>query len=301
VLAPKPLLTPKELADAIGASESSLRRWVDNGRLRMSRTAGGHRRIPGEEAIRFIRQTGATLIHPHVLGLDDSMRQLADRKQVGSDADELFAALEGGNRQLVKSLVVSWYLEGRTLAELFDGPMRDAMHRVGELWSHDQRGILVEHRATEICLETLRELRSLLPAVSPTAPVALGGAPAGDPYLIPSLMTAMIFVEAGFNEHNYGGNTPLPLLADAVLYHRARFVWVSMSGAVAPGVLRPQIAELATRLSASDAHLVLGGRHADEVWPLENAAAPNVHVMRSRTELATFMQAADPHRDSRRT
>src|SRR5688572_17570058 len=120
---PKPLLTPKELADAIGASESSLRRWVDNGQIRMSRTAGGHRRIPVAEAIRFIRQTGVTLLHPHVLGLDDSMRRVTDRKRVGSDADELFAALETGNRQLAKSLVISWYLEGRTLAELFDGPV----------------------------------------------------------------------------------------------------------------------------------------------------------------------------------
>lgn len=289
--APKSLLTPKELADAIGASESSLRRWVDNGQIRMSRTAGGHRRIPVDEAIRFIRQTGATLIHPHLLGLDETLRRVADRKQGGSDADELFAALESGNRQLAKALVVSWYLEGRTLAELFDGPVRDAMHRVGELWAHDQRGILIEHRATEVCLETLRELRSLLPAVPPTAPVALGGAPSGDPYLIPSLMTAMIFVEAGFNEHNYGANTPLPLLADAVLHHHARYVWVSLSGAVDAGVLQPQIIELATRLSELDVPLVLGGRHAEEVWPPDSQGSPHVHVIASMSEMATFIRA----------
>jgi methanogenic corrinoid protein MtbC1 len=226
------------------------------------------------------------------------MRRVTDRKRGGSDADALFAALENGDRQIAKSLIVSWYVEGRTLAELFDGPVREAMHRVGELWAHDQRGILIEHRATEICLETLRDLRSLLPAVVPMAPVALGGAPAGDPYLIPSLMTAMIFVEAGFNEHNYGGNTPLPLLADAALHHHARFVWVSVSGAVEASVLRPQIVQLAARLSDSEAQLVLGGRHAEEVRPTEMS---NVHVFLSMSELATFINALDPARVPRQT
>ena len=41
----KPLLSPKELADAIGVSESSIKRWVDNGEIQATKTSGGHRRI----------------------------------------------------------------------------------------------------------------------------------------------------------------------------------------------------------------------------------------------------------------
>jgi len=67
----KPLLTPKDLADAIGVSESSMRRWVDSGRLKMTRTAGGHRRIEINEAIRFIRESGTPVVHPEILGLAD--------------------------------------------------------------------------------------------------------------------------------------------------------------------------------------------------------------------------------------
>ena len=60
----KSLLTPKELAEAIGASESSIRRWVDTGDIRVARTAGGHRRITLSEAIRFIRQIEAPVVRP---------------------------------------------------------------------------------------------------------------------------------------------------------------------------------------------------------------------------------------------
>src|SRR5271165_4212340 len=68
---PATLLTPKELADAIGASESSVRRWVDAGDIRMSRTAGGHRRILLPDAIQFIRKMGAAIVRPELLGLTD--------------------------------------------------------------------------------------------------------------------------------------------------------------------------------------------------------------------------------------
>src|SRR5688572_21462079 len=65
------LLTTKDLAEAIGASESSLRRWTNSGAIQTSRTVGGHRRIPLSEAIRFIRSSGATVVRPQLLGLTD--------------------------------------------------------------------------------------------------------------------------------------------------------------------------------------------------------------------------------------
>ena len=40
------MLSPRELAEAVGVSESSLKRWADRGRVHVHRTEGGHRRIP---------------------------------------------------------------------------------------------------------------------------------------------------------------------------------------------------------------------------------------------------------------
>src|SRR3954468_6725852 len=108
----KPLLTPKELADAIGASESSLRRWVDGGDIRMSRTAGGHRRIPLAEAVRFVRAIGATVVRPDVLGLGDLRRSRPELVGL-SDDDKLFESLRTGDADAARGMVVSWYLEGR--------------------------------------------------------------------------------------------------------------------------------------------------------------------------------------------
>src|SRR5437764_13756024 len=96
--APKSLLTPKELAQAIGVSESSLRRWVDAGDIRVARTAGGHRRIELAEAIRFIRHLGIPVVRPEVLGLAPE----AARTPGATDDQTLFEALVAGDREGVK-------------------------------------------------------------------------------------------------------------------------------------------------------------------------------------------------------
>ena len=70
------LLSPKQVAHAIGASESSLKRWCDQGLLTTVKTAGGHRRIPVQEVLRFVREQNHAVVEPHIL----SMPATTDRK-----------------------------------------------------------------------------------------------------------------------------------------------------------------------------------------------------------------------------
>jgi MerR family transcriptional regulator, light-induced transcriptional regulator len=290
----KSLLTPKELADAIGASESSLRRWVDGGRIAMSRTAGGHRRIPLAEAVRFIRESGATVVRPEVLGLGLGLglgvsASHGTAPPAKADEDVLFEALRAGERRTAVGLIVSWYLTGRSLPALFDGPVKTAMHRVGELWRHNGRGILVEHRATEICLDVVSALRRLLPAPGERAPLAVGGAPEADPYLLPTGMAGAVLAEAGFRDVNFGPNTPLELLGREAIDQGARLVWVSISTAGEPKALRRALRGLAEVLQPRHVRLVVGGRACRAVL---TRGQVGVTVAESMTELAAL--AADP-------
>src|SRR5215467_4178610 len=99
----KTLLTPKDLADAVGVSESSMRRWLDTGKIRMTRTAGGHRRIELAEALRFVGE-----IANHTC-------------QHTCEEERFFEALSAGDRMLARGLAVSWHVAGRSLAGIFDG------------------------------------------------------------------------------------------------------------------------------------------------------------------------------------
>jgi DNA-binding transcriptional MerR regulator len=177
------VLSPKDLATAIGVSESSLKRWADEGLIRVSRTAGGHRRILLTEAIRFIREKKHDVVRPDVLGLNEvGELQSQQRTARGTDMQAAFLeALQDGDSARVRGLLMSWYLEGDELAALLDGPVRSSLAQLGELWQHSDEGIFVEHRATDLCIQSLNHLRSLLPPGDAGAPVAMGGGPSGDP------------------------------------------------------------------------------------------------------------------------
>ena len=48
--------SPKQVAERLGVSESSVKRWLDQGVVPVLRTAGGHRRISEESVEELLRQ-----------------------------------------------------------------------------------------------------------------------------------------------------------------------------------------------------------------------------------------------------
>ena len=65
----KNVLTPKQVARALGVSESSVKRWCDQGAVPTQYTRGGHRRIALASVVEMVRQGKWQLVQPEALGL----------------------------------------------------------------------------------------------------------------------------------------------------------------------------------------------------------------------------------------
>lgn len=253
-------LSPKELSEATGVSESTLKRWVDAGNIQAVKTAGGHRRIPLSEAMRFIRDTGHPLPKPEALGLGE-LNRVTNGASVKSHPHEfLMEALLAGDGESVRGLVLSRYLAGQSVAAICDNEIRFALSSIGAIWCHDPAGVFYEHRATDLCIQVLSYLRSVLPDPPPNAPLAVGGATTGDPYIIPSLMVAASLMDAGWEVHNLGPDCPVSSLWDAATLHNADLVWISVSRHDVPEEFSDEVCKFAKRLASSGIRLVLGGR-----------------------------------------
>ena len=50
-----------QVADLLGVSSDTVRRWADGGRLRMQRRSGGERLIDGADLARFLTETAPTI------------------------------------------------------------------------------------------------------------------------------------------------------------------------------------------------------------------------------------------------
>jgi MerR family transcriptional regulator, light-induced transcriptional regulator len=278
-------LSPRVLAEAIGVSESSLKRWADEGRLAAERTAGGHRRIPVSEALRFIRHSGLTLVRPDLLGLPGEPVAMGRSREAA--AERLEGLLMEDRADAARSLLVSLYVDGASLSWICDEVIRVVLARLGELWEHGPSGIFLEHRATETCLRSLAQLRLLLPPVPSDAPAAVGGAFEGDDYQIPSAMAALILAEAGYRARDLGPRTPVAATLEAVARYGPGLIWQSIS--VEPADPVRAIRDLA-RLAkvVSPGALVVGGRAGETVA----VHGPNVHRLGSMAELAAFGRGA---------
>jgi diguanylate cyclase (GGDEF)-like protein/PAS domain S-box-containing protein/excisionase family DNA binding protein len=62
--APVTMLSLGQAAQSLGISTTTARRWADDGRLRATRTAGGHRRFAGTEIRRLLAERGRPAIAP---------------------------------------------------------------------------------------------------------------------------------------------------------------------------------------------------------------------------------------------
>lgn len=279
----KSVLSPKELGQAVGASESSIKRWIDDGMIAASRTAGGHRRVAIAEAIRFIRASRLPVVHPEILGLRDVDAE-TEQAAAGDEAEALFEYLLRGKAREARGLVMSLYLSGKSVAEIADGPIRAAMHRLGELWKHDSAGIYVEHRATDICIQSITQLRLILDPPA-EGPVALGGAPEGDPYLAPSMIAATVLMSEGFRAVNLGGDTPVGSLIVAAERHKPVLVWLSITSARAADKLKGELPRLHEALSGLKVPLILGGQARPRI---EKSVPADVYQASTMAELLAF-------------
>ncbi len=220
-------LTPKQVARAIGVSESSLKRWCDRGVIATVRTAGGHRRIDVAALLAFLRESGHQVVQPEVLGLPaviGSGQRTWERSRA-----RLVEALIAGDEALARQVVFDLFVSGQSVANLADQLFHPAMKEIGERWDCGAAEVYQERRACEICSRVLFELRGAIAQPAPDAPLAIGGTPSGDPYRLPTAIVELVLREAGWRSVSLGSSLPFETLAAAVVNHQPRLLWLSVS------------------------------------------------------------------------
>jgi len=280
-------ISPKDFAEAIGVSESSVKRWVDQGALTALRTTGGHRRISRHEALRFIREQHGQLVRPEKLGLEPSVLGIPRNAPLQQAAEQLHGYLLHGREPETRGVLTGVYLAGNTIAAIGDDVIRPAMERLGVLWHDSEHGILVEHRATTLCLRVLEELRGMIhdtAAHLDGAKVAVVAGPERDPYLLAPTLTSLTLFECGLEVVSLGPDTPLSVVELAAREAGASLIALSCTSEP-DDRLRREVARLVDNAVAAKCHVALGGK---TVASLGVAVRPYVLIGRSLRELVEF-------------
>lgn len=251
------LLSPKQVARAIGVSESSLKRWCDQGLIRTVRTVGGHRKMPLAEVLRFVREREQSLVSPEVLGLPP----VSEHAGLGltRGMPRLVDALLGGNELLARQIIFDLYLAKHPLSVICDDVIAAAFREIGDRWACQNADVYQERRGCELMLRILLELRKMQPAADESLP-AIGATIEGDLYALPSVMAELVLRENGFRATSLGNSIPFTSLVRAVEETQPKLFWLSVSHIREGLDFVSEFAPLSQACNLSGTALVVGGR-----------------------------------------
>ena len=258
----KHLVTPKQVAQAIGVSESSLKRWCDRGILTTVRTAGGHRRLALEDVVQFLRHSGHPLVNPELLGLPSNGGR--GELSVTRAREQVREALLAGEEDRCRRIVFDLYLSGQAACDVCDRVLAAAFHDIGDGWQCGDVTVYRERRGCEIALKCLHDLREAQPSPTATAPLAIGGTLEHDPYSLATTMIEIALREAGWNATSLGTLLPAAALAEAVRENRPRLLWLSISSIESVPQFLEEYAGLHATATELGTAVAVGGRALSE-------------------------------------
>ena len=120
--AQQPQFSPKQVASALHASESSVKRWCDQGAIMTVRTVGGHRRITLDALQNFLRSSNRALPDPSALGLSPARATTSDLIPGGQHEDQkgFRTALAQGDEATCREILQSRIRLSGTVSEAAD-------------------------------------------------------------------------------------------------------------------------------------------------------------------------------------
>jgi MerR family transcriptional regulator, light-induced transcriptional regulator len=226
MIAAEPYLKTQRVAEALGISVSTVKRWVDSGMIRAARTVGKHRLIPFSEAVRLAREQGFPETSLEVLaGVAPTGTKVGDPQALAL----LEKLLREGRAAESRTLIHSLYRGGWDAVSLADDLIRPVMERIGQGWMVGSLDVYEEHEATQIVASALRDLVDRVGREKVGSPLALGANTEGDPYVLAGLLGELVLQDLGWEVRNLGCNLPLRSLAHAAVRHRPRLIFISVS------------------------------------------------------------------------
>jgi excisionase family DNA binding protein len=284
-----PYVSTARVAEALGVGITTVKRWVDQGILPAHKTPGGHRKILLSDVVRVVREGDFPRLDLSRLGLPPVGQESPDPKSLSA---AVLAALKQGEVETLRSLLQGAHRSGMAIETLADAVVAPAMRRLGHAWAEGRLDVWQEHQGTQLCAAALYEIRATLQGPADgKKPLAIGGGPEGDPYLLANLLAEMVLMGLGWEVVNLGPNTPLPSFRAALVQTRPRLLWLSVSHLVAPASFLEQYRAMYREASRMGTAIAVGGRALTEEV---RAEMPYTTFGDGLTHLAAFARSLHP-------
>ncbi len=280
------LLTTKEVAKVLQSSESSVKRWCDQGTLNAVRTPGGHRRVPMASVLEFARSKGKIEPAAELLGIAPTAEAIM---KASASHKTLVDAFLADDTKTAEAIILSAFANGMSIEKIADDLVAPAMEEIGHGWETGTVAIHKERRACGMVEQALARIASSMPPLSEDAPKAIGATLQNDHYTLASKLGALTLQQNGWDARLLGSNLPMYAIVRAVNEWQADMLWLSFSHVDAEQSMINEFNEIAQPLIERGISIVIGGRCAD--FPLRNKLVYTFYGTSMRS-LASFSRGA---------
>ncbi|HEX9007483.1 MAG TPA: cobalamin-dependent protein [Bacteroidota bacterium] len=259
----KTILSTADVARLFSVTETTVKRWADEGSLKCQRTPGGHRKFVIKYVIEFAEKNN---LEP------TGVLQMPEREQASNrlerailDRDGSVLAQEFVDRVLVAedpelSDYLSYLYEHKIpLWQIYDEIVREGMREIGDRWERGEIAVDQEHRATYLVLDALSRLQLQIHRKPPNGRAALLACVGEEHHELGLRCASYLFEAEGWQTLYLGARTPAQAVLRAIRELRPAAVCLSATQ-VGGRTLGPLLKEITTVAHELSAVTILGGR-----------------------------------------
>lgn len=259
----KTILSTADVARLFNVTETTVKRWADEGMLKCQKTPGGHRKFAIRQVVEFADEqkfepVGTIAVDEddsHKAGMEvailerdfESLKSIFLEKALSPDRTDLFQYLS----YLYQNHIQLW--------EIYDLVLRPGMYEIGERWARGELGINHEHLASHEVLDALAKLQTQILVKPPVGRSVVCACMNDEMHEIGLRCAAYLFESEGWDVHYVGSRTPGHSIADAVKELKPSLLCLSATLPGSDGTFLRESKELYPNAKRLGATVIMGG------------------------------------------
>lgn len=261
----KNFLSTKEVAEMLGVTESSIKRWADSELIYCNKTPGGHRKFKLEDVNIFAKSNNYLI---SIVKLNDSENHdnqfLIDqiqKKEINFLCNHFYKLILSGNSTEIYNFIILMNLNGVSFIDFFDSVLQPSLTRLGFEWQTKLISVEDEHSASSAIFTALSKLTDSVLRKPKKEKVIILAVIEGDYHEIAVKSISILLEMEGWTIRYLGANTPFFSLDSAIKKIRPEAVLISSTIRFnSYSEVSERLESMKTYLKSYGGKLIVGGK-----------------------------------------